>query len=380
MRYLMKGNRKALQYPGARAVLRWVLFFCAIPTALAGYEEIRIIDEQPRNGVYDPSVEYGSDSIGWMSYSPVIAGKGSRVHTHIAKTTDRGRTWTFDTAVNKSVAGTVQLKGGKQVHGAWWNEVSTLVYDPQDPGREWKLFWHKYFSKLPHKGPKHRVLSHGWIAYRYAPHPSGPWSEEISLFGVGPFPLKPYSARIDLRTLDPELRKYIVLTEPGAMVKDGVLYLALQAVHKPLLGKPKHDIILISSRNHGNSWKYLGRLLQPRDAKKFTGDHFTGASLVTEGSRVFLFVTPGQNGRPLTGHRGLVIFEFENINRGQLKRSKNGEPAVIKHLKPELAKGGQSDYHEKNTYGGIVMPQFDLANLPQPWRLFNTRENISGKH
>ena len=142
------------------------------------------------------------------------------------------------------------------------------------------------------------------------------------------------------------------------------------------MGKPKHDIILISSTDHGRNWNYRGRLLQTKDAKKFSGEHFAGPSLVTEGSRVFLFVTPDQIGRPRTGHRGLVIFEFDDIDRGRLKRNKNGNLVAIRHLKPQLAKGGQSDYHEKNTYGGIVIPQFDIANLPQPWRLFNTREKI----
>jgi hypothetical protein len=42
-------------------------------------------------------------------------------------------------------------------------------------------------------------------------------------------------------------------------------------------------------------------------------------------------------------------------------------------LLPQLASGGQSDYDEHDTYGGIVMPPFDLANLPRPWRIYNTR-------
>jgi hypothetical protein len=34
------------------------------------------------------------------------------------------------------------------------------------------------------------------------------------------------------------------------------------------------------------------------------------------------------------------------------------------------------EYDEHDTYGGIVMPQFDPANLPRPWRIYNTRVRI----
>lgn len=103
------------------------------------FEKMTITGETAANGVYDPSLEYDNDT-GWMAYSAVEAPK--YVHTQLAKSTDHGKTWVHVSTINKAVDSTIVMDG-KKIEGVWRHEVPTLVYDPEDTGREWKLFWHK---------------------------------------------------------------------------------------------------------------------------------------------------------------------------------------------------------------------------------------------
>lgn len=165
----------------------------------------------------------------------------------------------------------------QDIEGSWWNEVSTLVHDPDDPGREWKLFWHKYFAKhIPGAGAHNRVLQYGWIAYKYARDPAGKWSEEIPLFGAGRFPLEPYKTKINLNKLHRDLKKFIAYTEPGSIYKDGVLYLSLQG-HRFINDRNIAKIILIASEDHGGTWSYIDTLLENKDAQKFGTTYFSGS-------------------------------------------------------------------------------------------------------
>ncbi|MHC4916126.1 MAG: hypothetical protein ACYTGB_11620 [Planctomycetota bacterium] len=334
----------------------------------ASFREFRIAGEDAPNGHYDPSLEYGPDGVGWMSYSTVHMKHG--VGTGIARSDDRGRTWKRVTIVNRPVPATINTRKHGKVKGAWWHEVSTLVHDPRDKGKEWKLFWHRYFSRMPHKGPEDRILTHSWIAMKTATNPAGPWSEEVCLLGAGPLPPPPHRAKVKVNTLHRDLADMLVFTEPGSLCRDGVIYLSLQAHGAKTMLKP--DTILIASRDHGRTWKYLGTPLRAAEAGRFGGEVFTGSSLAVDKGRLFLLVCPEVFGKPMVGHRGTVVFEFEDIAKGLLKRDAAGRPIPVRRVMPKLAKGGQADYDERNTAGGMVFPQFDIKYLPRPWMLFST--------
>ena len=333
------------------------------------YEKITIIGESAANGVYDPSLEYDNGT-GWMAYSAVEAPK--YVHTHLAQSADHGKTWTHVSVINRAVDGTIVMDN-TEIQGVWRHEVPTLVYDPEDTGREWKLFWHKYFTKPPYN-EEDRLFQYGWIAYKYAPQPEGPWSEEIPLFGAGLFPPEPYDPLIKLSNLHRDLREYIVYSEPGSLCRDGVLYMSLNG-HYIKEGENIGRIVLIASYDHGDTWEYISTLLTPEDAQHFNGIYFTGSSLVEDHGRLFLLACP-ENPADRMHHRGTCIFEFEDIKKGKLKRDKNGL-LVLKYIQPTRTSGGQSDYDEQNTYGGIVMAQIDAAAYPEVFQIFNTKENIS---
>ncbi len=350
------------------------------------YEKITITGETARNGVFDPSVEYDKDgTTGWMAYSAVE--EPGQVHTHIAKTTDNGKTWKFVFNVNPSKHDAITYKG-KNIEGIWRNEVPTLVYDPDDADKEWKLLWHKYFVKPPFRG-KDRMFLYGWIAYRYARDPKGPWSDETALFGAGTFLPAPYKVEHNLNAIHPDQKHAAAYTEPGTLYKNGILYLALQVhiVKKRFLRKPGNisKIILISSEDHGETWQYRGVLVDEDDAQHFGYLRLVAPSLVEEKDRTFIFLSPF---RPLpVDHDGTYIFEFEAISKSRLKRDKRNRLIVHKYLPPSIEgdniNAGESDYDEHNSGGGIIMPQIDVNKgidkkslTVLDFQMYNTNEGI----
>lgn len=347
------------------------------PSALP-FTELVITGEKGINGVYDPSVEYDAAGTGWMAYSGVRAGPEGEVETHIARSTDHGASWQHVTTVNTVSPATAALPNGKTVKGKWWQEVSTLVHDPADAGREWKLYWHRYITHMPHRTDEDRLFAYGWIASRHAPSPEGPWSDETALIGAGPFPLPPYETVFDIRDLGPAYADYIVLTEPGALQHEGTLYLALQAVRDPARGAHKHDIILISSADHGKTWSGAGKPLNAEAAAAFGATWFTGPSLAVEDGRIFLLVCPETVSQGMQGHGGTLVFEFEDLAAGQLRKDADGAPLVVKQIASTLSVGGQADYDAQNTAGGVIVPQFALGNLPRAFRIYNTGETLTG--
>ena len=360
------------------------------------YERITIVGETANKGVYDPAIEYNRDgSVGWLVYSALESPDDRRnllpvpktIATHLAKSTDNGKTWEFISELNPSAEATVTING-KTIKGVWWNEVPTLVHDPDDPGREWKLFWHKYFAipkpyfRFPvrAKGNLIRVPQYMWIAYKYAKTPEElATAKEVILFGAGKLPVAPYKAEHNLNEIIswPEAKAY---SEPGSLYNDGVLYLSLSGFTGPDV---KHDkLFLLATFDHGRTWKYVGNLIDYNDAANLDYIRFTGSSLVEENGRFFLLVAPvklkNNGGVPL----GTYVFEFEDISKAKLKRDKRGNLVVYKYLKRSLPKelnSGQSDYDKYNTYGGIIMPQGDLSSAPAYAQIFNTKEGIINK-
>ena len=343
------------------------------PMIYSSYEKINIINGTVNNGRGDPSMEYGPDGTGWLTYTSVDV-KNSVLITHLAKSTDKGKTWKFIKVINQPSPDIIN-----GVKGNWVHETTSIVYDPDDTGKEWKIFWFKYFRSKTRIGKqgKHTWLK-SWIAFKYASSPEGEWSEEIPILGMGDYRDK----GIDLARLHPDLKDLVFFYELGTLHKDGVIYLSLEGSVTPTgLGEwNKKKIILLASRDHGKTWKYLGTLTDYNDAKNSGYLTFTASSLVEEKGRIFLLVSPSgklSNLRDPEGyHDGTHIFEFEDITKAKLKRDNKGKLVLIKHIDDNLVKGGQGDYDEQNTYGGIVIPQQDVKYYPEVFQLFSTKEKI----
>ena len=360
-------------------VLGFAAMGCAGPgkrsnDASSRFEKLVVFGDPAKNGIFDVSVEYGPDGIGWLIYSRVELPK--YVSTHLARSRDRGKTWVYVGTINASRDDTINVKG-KAITGVWRYETPTLVYDPKDnPERHWKLYVERYFTLPPYKKGS-TLHGEGWIEVKYARRPDGLWSKAERLFGS-----RASGSRIDLNQLHPNLRRMKFYNELGSIALGGTLYLSMDASSTPSgVGDWKnHKIILIASRDHGKSWTYAGTLVDYDDASDARYLVLTGSSPVKEGNRLFLLVTPsgakGLFGVKNRGHDGIWIVEFEDIARAKLKRSAKGQLAVLRKIPVNLTNGGLGDYHELNLYGGILFPQINVKSPPDVFQTYMTHQRI----
>ncbi len=344
---------------------------CAVPANA----QIAVIGDSPANGIFDPSVEYApGNGEGWLAYSAVFGGGGGGVpwgpivETHLARTTDGGASWTFETVVNASFAGQVDVQGEGLVDGYWNYETPSIVYDPGDTGAEWKIFTHRIFRRTT--GTHETLPPYSWISMKTAPHPSGPWSAEIGLFESSVLPFAPWNAfpTVNVSALDPALSSYILYSEPGAFAKDGTLYVSLAAITNAPAA-----IVVIASDDHGATWRYVGTALDPSDATSLGYVRFDGSALAEDDGRVFLMVTPETAS---VIHDGTLVFEFADLTTASLVRS-SGTPVIHLNIPaqpglPVDRRGGQADYHEGNTAGGLLHPALRTDLLPEMFTFSST--------
>jgi hypothetical protein len=270
--------------------------------------------------------------------------------------------------VNHSGDDTIQLYNGETMTGVWRYEVPSIVFDPGDSGREWKIYAHHYFwtERLD------RMPAYGWITCSCASDPAGDWSPEVPLFGAGDFPPAPYHhTQVNLDALDPALKGIVAYSNPSALFLDGALYMSLTALGT---GGPER-IILLASDYHGGMWNFVATLATNKDAEMLGYRKLDASRLVREGDRTFLFASPEVR----TGlDDGPLVIEFSDLTRGALKRDAAGRLMVTRQI-PAQARlmtrfgAGQSDDDEHNTYGGILMCQPDFGEAPHLFQIFSTR-------
>jgi hypothetical protein len=338
------------------------------------FEKISIVGEDHRNGLFDVSIEYDDTGTGWLAYSRVTIPK--HVETHVAKSTDRGKTWSYVGPANRSTETSAVINGTVR-KGALRYETPTLLFDPNDDGtRRWKLLVQRYLAIPPYR-PGDSFFADGWIEYTYAPSPAGPWSEPSCLFGK-----KANHCRVDLTSIHPDLKHYVFFNELGSIVVDGTIYVSMDASPTSTgLGEwERRKIVLISSPDRGVTWSYAGTLTHYDDARTLGYRVLTGSSLVKEDGRLFLLITPsGATGLSAKNraHDGTLVVEFDDIRRARLKRDARGNLRVLKTFKPDLHSGGLSDYDEQNTSGGILFSQIDIRAKGEFFKIFRTNRGIA---
>jgi len=324
-----------------------------------------------RNGIFDVSLEYGDDGIGWMAYSSIEIPKF--VETHIAKSVDHGKTWNFVGKPNTSNEFKLMVNN-KSVDSVWRHETPSLLFDPTDkPDRRWKLFTNRYLVVEPFE-PTDRHMSDGTIEMQYSPSPDKGWSEPVCVVG----PSK--DCRIHIALADPSLADVKFMTEPGTIVENGVIYMSLDVgTTENGMGNWEHyRVILLASKDHGENWRYVGTLLDHNDAMRFKYLVFTGTSLVREKGKLYLFATPsGATHKERQDHDGTMVMELADITQAKVARDNMGTPIVVKRIDVDKQSGGLADYDEQNTAGGIVFPQFTFFGIPEMFQIWNTGMTIT---
>ncbi|MCE9506708.1 MAG: glycoside hydrolase [Alphaproteobacteria bacterium] len=335
-------------------------------------EPLRITSVYPAAGIFDPALaDNPKTSAVWMAYAAEEksqkdpSGKLPNVRLAGSKGGDgKCKNWSQIRGGFEAKPDELLAPDGQTVFrsGAWRVETPALVYDPDDPGREWKLYAYRYFwAPNPAEQTLGIAQHYGMIVYKYASDPAKEWSAEQWLFSPAPdYPPPPYEqvVLLHLNQLDPSLQDVVAYSRPSVIYKDGALVMTLSAFTGG--GTPDRTIMIIS-RDHGNSWLYAGSPLRQSDLAGI-GDYtkLAGASLIEDKGRIFLAAVLGD--KTQTG-RGTFIFGFDDVARGLLHRdSKTGAPVILRQL-PLNSKvmgaigGGFAAYTEACPFGLLTAEQ-----------------------
>lgn len=233
--------------------------------------------------------------------------------------------------------------------GFWRAETPSIVYDPADTGREWKLFAYRYFWN----GSPPLARLYGTIVMRTADSPmSSNWSREEWILSANEnAPPQPYAnlVKTKLDKLHPDLADVYFYARPSVVNVDNVLVMSLSAF---VQGKDSPDrIVMLVSTDHARSWRYLGTPLRDSDigaiSSSFT--RLSGGSLFMKDGTLYLSVMLGTKDSDAVGAH---ILEFENASAAQLRRhKKTGAIAVLNYIEtvqkpPSRLGGGALAYHD----------------------------------
>jgi hypothetical protein len=283
----------------------------------------------PFRGYGDPSLEYDPASgTLWLSYSwldilindpgpPVNFNFG--VRTHLASSTDKGLTWTFEKALND----TEVVPHPDTSEDVWAiHEVSTLLrVGPAD----WQAMWLTYYNEFgdppgPGTGLHYeRSLASDPTGLDATP---APW---IRGYGTS----TAIGAAYNLSTL-PQLSDCAFFTEPLLFAHEGETYLATNCVVIDGGGVRQDDqerFVLLREEVAGYS--YVGDLLDYDDAVQFGGTRIEQADLsFARDGGIVLIATPILSGSE-PEHLGCIAYEVTDLANAEIARDMAGDAIPI---------------------------------------------------
>ncbi len=342
------------------------------------YEQLSLPPAMLSRGVMDPSLAANNMDalLALSSFEP--GNNGVNIRTRLLRgKPPHCKYWDIQEGGFETRAEKLLAADGKTVLGTgqWRVETPAVVYDPADVGREWKFFAYKYFWPDGAAGMNALTKSFSLIVYKHADKDFKKWSTEDWLFSSSPdVPPMPYTplVREFLNTKSPDLKNIRFYARPSVVYDRGALVMSLSAFEN---GQTPASVIMLVSVDHGKNWSYIGTVLKQADAAKLGAyTHIAGASLLKQGDKVYLAVTPGHEN--ISGD-GAFIIPFESPARAQLQRDKSGAPVVIQHIplrsaEPSAAGGGFAAYTDGCPEKGIFISEFPAAaSMP---RIFQTRK------
>lgn len=338
-------------------------------------------------GILDPAVAFDGQRH-FMAYTAVTppAGNTKDLRTEIYFAYDKKPTHCTSW---RQISTPFQTRGemllgpdGKTpvTSGIWRIETPSLVYDPDDKGKEWKIFAYKYFWA----GKTDLARLYGAIVYRYTAEPlnTDGWStEQWVLSASEQSPPFPYSQIVEtkLSELHPSLEDVYFYARPSVVYIDKTLVMTLSAF---VMNKQTPDrVIMIASKDHGRTWHYLGTPL--RDSmlpgiKTDTGSYniLQGASLLLNDGVPFLAAVFGNDHIEAAG---TFVFGFDNISKAILVNDKAGNPLLLNHIQlssavPTNVGGGFAAYHDACKESGVISSE--MSGVRKQYSIFRTEKPL----
>ena len=385
--HLLPGPYKAVVVLGIAFILFIFVHFAELSfrhERQKGPEAMQIGGMPWNTPVYDPSLETDGNKV-WLAFSGLdsvsigdtsVSAPGVHLAFSAAPACD---SWNTLNAGFMPRADDILAPDGQTTiaSGVWRYETPSLVHDPDDKGREWKLYAYKYM--WTNNQSLEAARRYGFIAARYASDPQKNWSTEEWVLSPGPgYPPPPYQdlVKTHLNTLDPSLAGITILSRPSVVSVKGALVMSLSAF---TWDKTPDRIVLLISYDHGARWSFAGTALKASEIGGI-GPYMTlgGATLLKQGEHVYLAAVLGDD--KVEG-LGTFVFGFEDLAKAKLQRDKHGVPLLLNSLprssaQPTAVGGGYAAYSDKCPESGVLTGEF--SSIRKAFQIFETHRKLVG--
>jgi hypothetical protein len=273
---------------------------------------------QAFRGYGDPSLERDPlTGTLWLSYSwldiSTSPGPDFLVRTHLARSTDNGTSFQFVRAINTSDL-VNHPDNGQQ--GWLIHEVSTLAMQPDG---QWQVLWLQYFDPTG-ADPRYDFQFNRSLA----PTP-GALGDNQQGWARTPITTPSFGAALRFDNI-PEVSDCTVQTEPALFSHEGTLYLASHCLIQGDNGRRLDLERIVLFRDEGDSYTFVGNLLEASDFAGLGGEGVTQPDLsVSRDGTVLLTVTPKNFGVD-PQHQGCVVLAVEDIATARVARDSNNVP------------------------------------------------------
>lgn len=324
-------------------------------------EIARIAKSRNTSGILDPSLASDGDKK-ILVYTVVKPEKDGNFSTEVHSS--NGMTNCFDwNELGSRIESRPDVLMGPDLktpvtRGVWRAETPSIVYDPADKGREWKIFAYRYFwadnSSL--------ARLYGAIVMRSSNSPTAvEWSREEWLFSAAPgMPPAPYGGTVQqhLNKLHPSLADVYFYARPSVVMVGDVMVMSLSAF---VQGKDTVDrVIMIASNDHGRTWRYMGTPVRDADLPLIGAfKRLNGGSLFMKDDVLYLSLMLGDD---TSDSLGAHIFDFEDASTARLRRyPKTGNIVIAAHI-PTVKKtpsklGGGALAYDKSCKDKVLMSE-----------------------
>lgn len=316
-----------------------------------GPEIARIAKGKNTSGILDPSLSSDGKSKA-LVYTVVMPEVDGKYSTEVRLSMGMHNCFNWNEVGSKIESRPDTLIGPDLktpvTRGVWRAETPSIVYDPADKGREWKIFAYRYFWADNNS----LARLYGAIVMRTSDSLAAQeWSREEWLFSAtADMPPAPYGSGVKqhLNKLSPDLQNVYFYARPSVVMVNDVMVMTLSAF---VQGKNTVDrIVMLASSDHGRSWRYLGTPLRDTDLAAM-GDftRLSGGSLFMKDGVLYLSVMLGN---AASDSLGAHILDFQDATGAKLRRhQKTGAIAVAAHVPniktpPTALGGGALAYHE----------------------------------
>jgi len=389
---LKKKHVLTILFSGLFLVVLVTYFIFGQAEEFSAQEPIYIVGERSNMGIHSPSVvQEPKASWIWMAYASIAKFSGDdepKIDINIASSIAGGGRWQHEHTAFKSRTGILYVDSdpdslGAEVSGYWRYETPSLVYDPKDVGREWKIYAYRYFWT----GDINSAKKYSAIVYRYTDLIGlGEWSNEQWLLSASTQqPPAPYSNLVKqhLNEMSPDLADIGYYSQPSVLYTPSLDLLLMTLTAYSQDNKPNR-IILLASTDHGVKWGYLGTIIKTEDAGKFGKyTRVDSGSLFEQDGQIYFMASFGDD---RIEHQGTHVFKFADVAVAQLQNDKKGRPKVIQFFPPieegTLGKlgAGQSAYIPQLTKSGLLMSHMKLTDDGRPFQIYRTNTLVEEKH